>query len=112
MALQQQTYIAKELPYEPFIIEHLPFISKLQRIGFHSYKNRWAKRLGKKLGRAIFDVAYHQFKLSGQINISIANRKPKEIYKFDARKQHYARLFNNKPVNVCEPELRPYCRHS
>ena len=101
----QQAYVAKKLPYEPFIIEHLPLISKLQRIGFHTYKNRWAKRLGKKLGRAIFDIAYQSLKLSGQIEVSITNQKPKETCKFDARQQHYAKLFNNKPVNVCEPEL-------
>lgn len=61
-----QAYVAKKLPFDPFVVERLPLISQLQLIGFHKYKNRWAKRFGKSLGRMIFDFAYYYLKLSGQ----------------------------------------------
>lgn len=50
----------------PFEVVDLPFVVTLLNIGYHKYRRRWTKRLFKRLGRLIFDVAYHWLKISGQ----------------------------------------------
>ena len=100
-----QTYVTKTPPFVPFTIEQLPLLSRLQLIGFHKYKNRWAKRLGKRLGRLLFDFAYHHLKLSGQVSVSIDFAKKKRNLHFDARKLHFSRIFDTQLDNLCEPEL-------
>ncbi|MCW9034036.1 MAG: FkbM family methyltransferase [Rhodospirillales bacterium] len=103
-----QTYVAKKLPFEPFTLETLPLLSRLQLIGFHIYRNRWAKRLGKKPGRMLFDFAYQVLGLSGQGKVSFSSRGESKQFVFEARKLHFSRLFNNEIINVCEPELATF----
>jgi len=86
-------FVAVKSAFVPFTIESLPLLSKLQLIGFHKYKNRWAKRFGKKLGRLIFDFAYHRVKLSGQICVSMMVDQQKKYLRFDACKSRS----NNPP---------------
>jgi len=100
-----KAYVARKLPLEPFTVEQLPLISRLQLIGYHRYKNRWAKRFGKKLGRMTFDIAYNCLKLSGQGRVSANFTNERRRFEFDARKLHFSRLFDNECGNVCEPEL-------
>jgi len=108
MTKDLQTYVAKKLPVEPFELEVLPLLSKLQKIGFHKYTSRWAKRLGKKPGRMLFDFAYDGLKLTGQGKVSMTRGGAKKQFVFDARKLHFSRLFNNELINVCEPELATF----
>jgi FkbM family methyltransferase len=100
-----QIFLNKKLPLAPFNVESLPLISRLQRVGFHNYKSRWAKRLGKKIGRILFNFAYYNLKLSGQVSVSaIFGGQRKYVY-FNSRKLHFSRVFDNQFDNLCEPEL-------
>jgi len=51
-------FIVRARSRVPFRHGPLPLITGLARMGFHQYKNRWAKRLGKRIGRLAFDTAY------------------------------------------------------
>lgn len=105
MTTAPKTYLTKKPAFVPFIVENLPLISKLQLIGFHKYKSRWAKRLGKSLGRLLFDFAYDTLKMSGQVSVSIVFDNQKRHLNFDARKLHFSSIFDKQLDNLCEPEL-------
>lgn len=76
----------------PFQCKSLPLIAKLTRLGFHQYRNRWAKRLGKRAGRLAFDAAYGMG-LGGEGIAELATNDGPVRLKFDARKRHYASLY-------------------
>lgn len=105
MTVNSQTYLSIKPPFVPFKIERLPLISHLRNTGFHKYKNRWAKRLGKKIGRLLFEIAYHHLGLSGQAEVSVQLEGQKQKFLFDARKLHFSRIYDKQPYNLCEPEL-------
>ncbi len=100
-----KAYLTRKPPPVPFAVEKMPLLSRLQLIGFHKYKNRWAKRFGKKPGRMLFDLAYSRLRLSGQVDVSILFGKHTRHFRFDARKLHFSRIFDNQMDNLCEPEL-------
>jgi len=100
-----QTYLTKKSPFVPFTVEKLPLLSRLQLIGYHQYKNRWAKRFGKNLGRWLFDFAYHHLKLSGHVGVSVRFKKQIRHLRFDSRKLHFFNIFNKQLDHLCEPEL-------
>jgi FkbM family methyltransferase len=100
-----RTYLSIKPPYVPFKVRQLPLISQLKNIGFHKYKTRWAKRLGKKVGRLIFDIAYHHLKLSGEAEVSVQFDGQIRKFLFDARTLHFSRLYDKQIYNLCEPEL-------
>jgi len=101
----RQAYLSIKPPFVPFEIERLPLISHLRNIGFHKYKSRWAKRLGKKIGRLVFDIAYSHLNLSGQAEVSVQFEGQKRKFVFDARKLHFSRIYDKQIYNLCEPEL-------
>jgi FkbM family methyltransferase len=76
----------------PFQCTSLPLIAKLTRLGFHQYRNRWAKRLGKRAGRLVFDAAYGMG-LGGDGVAELAINDGPARLRFDARKRHYASLY-------------------
>lgn len=105
MSTSDRTYLSIKKPFLPFVIGRLPLIPLLWNIGFHKYKNRWAKRLGKKLGRFVFDIAYHHLKLSGQVEVYVPVEEKNQKFVFNARKLHFSRIYEKQIYNLCEPEL-------
>lgn len=91
-------------PRNPFRAETLPLIARLCRVGFHRYRNRWAKRLFKKPGRLAFDIAYHGLRLGGQGTASLALPAGARHIDFDARKIHFRSIFD-APAEGYEPEV-------
>lgn len=91
-------------PRNPFRADHLPLIARLCRIGFHRYRCRWAKRLGKRPGRLLFDVAYHGLRLGGRGTISLALADGPKRLAFDARKIHFRGIYDGRPDGH-EPEV-------
>ena len=100
-----KTYLSNQLPFVPFKIESLPLICRLRNIGFHKYKNRWAKRLGKKLWRFLFNISFYILNLSGQAEVSIQFLEQNRKFSFNARRLHFSRIYANQTYNLCEPEL-------
>ena len=105
MTFTPRTYLAIKPPFVPFEIKQQPLISQLRNIGFHKYKNRWAKRLGKNIGRLIFDIAYHHLKLSGEIEVAVQFEGQDKKLLVDARNLHFSRLYAKQICDLCEPEL-------
>ena len=98
------TWMVGTVPRLPFRCLSLPLIGQLTRMGFHQYRNRWAKRLGKGLGRLAFDATYAAG-LGGQgIAELTANSGPVRL-SFDARKRHYASLYLNQYRQGYETEV-------
>ena len=100
-----QTYLSTKPPFVPFEIKRLPLICHLRNIGFYKYKSRWMKRLGKRIGRLIFEYAYHQLRLSGHADIYVQYGGQKRRFVFDSRKTHFSQLYDKQIYDLCEPEL-------
>ncbi|HEX9570430.1 MAG TPA: FkbM family methyltransferase [Rhodospirillales bacterium] len=91
-------------PRDPFRAEDLPLIARLAQIGFHRYRRRWAKRLFKRPGRMLFDVAYHGLGLGGRGAVSVDLPGGRARLDFDARKVHFRGIYDG-PVDSYEPEV-------
>lgn len=88
----------------PFSAETLPMIVKLRQIGFHQYQSKWAKRLGKRPARLLFDLANH-LKISGTGTVSVFYPEGPRQFDFDGRDILFIPLYLNHYVNGYEPEL-------
>lgn len=91
------------LPSNPFLPKSLPLISQLTKIGFHKYKNRWAKRFGKKMGRLIFDMGYHILGLGGEGQALMLLPENEVIITFNARHLHFGSIY----LNTCRENYEP-----
>ena len=100
-----QILLSIKRPFQPFKIKRLPLICHLKKIGFYKYKNRWAKRLGKKIGRLIFEVAFRYLKLSGIAEIDVRYNAEWRTFVFESRSLHFSRLYDKQIYDLCEPEL-------
>ena len=105
MTRSNHSYLSAQAPFVPFRVDYLPLIARLRLIGFHKYKNRWAKRFGKKLGRLLFDFAYDVLRFSGQGMVEVTFGTDKKMFQFDARNLHYLRIYDHQMDTLCEPEL-------
>jgi len=103
MALYQFTLPANQ--NNPFTPKNLPLICHLIKIGFHKYNNPWAKRIGKKIGRLIFDVGYHILGLAGNGKATIKLSKKSILINFDGRQMHYANIFMKHYRESYEPDV-------
>ena len=92
MSNQSSVLILRAPPRVPFRCTSLPLIARLTRLGFHQYRNRWAKRLGKRAGRLAFDAAY-SLGLGGAGIAELTTKDGPVRLRFDARKRHYASLY-------------------
>lgn len=90
-------------PRNPFRAEELPLIARLCRIGFHRYRRRWTKRLFKRPGRKLFDIA-HGLGLGGRGVMTLAMPTGPRRLSFDARQTHFRNLYDDRP-NGLEPEV-------
>lgn len=97
-------FIVRARSRVPFRHGPLPLITGLARMGFHQYKNRWAKRLGKRIGRLAFDTAY-RLGLGGCGAVDLMKPDGPARLTFDARKHHYASLYLNHYRDGYEPEV-------
>lgn len=97
-------FIVRARPRIPFRHGPLPLITGLARVGFHQYRNRWAKRLGKRIGRLAFDGAYG-LGLGGRGAVDLMKPEGAVRLTFDARKLHYASLYLNHYRDGYEPEV-------
>ncbi len=76
----------------PFRTISLPLIAHLYRIGFHRYRRRWAKRLLKKPGRALFDLA-HGLGLQGEGRMALELPGGSREFHYDGRNAHFGTIY-------------------
>ncbi|MSO85850.1 MAG: FkbM family methyltransferase [Rhodospirillales bacterium] len=69
-------------------------VAKLHRAGFHQYRKRWTKRLFKKPGRALFDLAYGLgLRGEGRMILDLPGG-PRE-FRFDGRHAHFGMIYQH-----------------
>jgi FkbM family methyltransferase len=91
-------------PRNPLRAEDLPLIARLTQIGFHHYRRRWAKRIFKKPGRMLFDVAHHTLRLGGRGAFVLDLPDGPVRLVFDAGKVHFRGIYEGG-IDGYEPEV-------
>ena len=104
MMVPPKYFIVRTQSRAPFRHGPLPLITGLVRVGFHQYRNRWAKRLGKRMGRMAFDAVYG-LGLGGRGAVDLMKPDGPARVMFDARKLHYASLYLNHYQDGYELEV-------
>ena len=88
----------------PFRIKRLPLVARLRKIGFYEYRKRWAKRLFKKPGRLLFDVAYG-LGLGGKCRMTVEFPGGVREFRFDGRHGHFGMVYMFPEHILFEPGI-------
>ncbi len=89
----------------PFRADRLPLIARLAGIGFHRYRRRWAKRLGKRPGRLLFDLAYRRLGLEGEGLMSLALPGGRRQFRFNGRNLQFGAIYMSPADALYEPAV-------